>query len=110
MGIYPVRHYLLFKSGLENIGRLCKNVGYSGIYPVSPSRLSRRYAMFYRIHSVNPLRNKHLLVCFLDDTVKPYDMEPLIRSIPAFQILEEPVLFNQVRVDAGDMVLLGMII
>ena len=25
--------------------------------------------MFYRIHSVNPLRNKHLLVCFLDDTV-----------------------------------------
>ncbi len=66
--------------------------------------------MFYRIHSVNPLRNKHLLVCFLDDTVKPYDMEPLIRSIPAFQILEEPVLFNQVRVDAGDMVLLGMII
>ena len=28
-------------------------------------------------------------------------MEPLIRSIPAFQILEEPVLFNQVRVDAG---------
>lgn len=38
---------------------------------------------------------------FLDNTVKQYDMEPLIRSIPAFQILEEPVLFNQVRVDAG---------
>ena len=49
--------------------------------------------MFYRIHSVNPLPNKHLLVCFLDNTVKQYDMEPLIRSIPAFQIL--------VRVDAG---------
>jgi len=57
--------------------------------------------MFYRIHSVNPLPNKRLLVCFLDNTVKQYDMEPLIRSIPAFQILEEPVLFNQVRVDAG---------
>lgn len=38
---------------------------------------------------------------FLDNTVKQYDMEPLIRSIPAFQILEEPVLFNQVPVDAG---------
>ncbi|MFQ8735679.1 DUF2442 domain-containing protein [Bilophila wadsworthia] len=57
--------------------------------------------MFYRIHSVNPLPNKHLLVCFWDNTVKQYNMEPLIRSIPAFQILEEPVLFNQVRVDAG---------
>ena len=66
--------------------------------------------MFYRIHSVNPLPNKHLWVCFWDNTVKQYNMEPLIRSIPAFQILEEPVLFNQVRVDAGDMVLLGMII
>ena len=57
--------------------------------------------MFYRIHSVNPLPNKHLLVCFWDNTVKQYNMEPLIRSIPAFQILEEPVLFNHVRVDAG---------
>ena len=57
--------------------------------------------MFYRIHSVNPLPNKDLLVCFWDNTVKQYNMEPLIRSIPAFQILEEPVLFNQVRVDAG---------
>ena len=43
--------------------------------------------MFYRIHSVNPLPNKHLLVCFWDNTVKQYNMEPLIRSIPAFQIL-----------------------
>ena len=57
--------------------------------------------MFYRVHSVNPLSNKRLLVCFFDNTVKQYDMNPLIKSIPAFHILEEPSVFNQVRVDAG---------
>ena len=53
--------------------------------------------MFYRIHSVNPLPNKHLLVCFWDNTVKQYNMEPLIRSIPAFQILEENWLFQYLK-------------
>ena len=65
--------------------------------------------MFYRIYSVNPLPNKHLLVCFWDNTVKQYNMEPLIRSIPAFQILEE---FSSIRfvLMLVDMVSLGMII
>ena len=26
-GVYPVRHYFLFKSGLENTGRPCKKCG-----------------------------------------------------------------------------------
>lgn len=57
--------------------------------------------MFYRIHSVSPLPDKRLLVYFLDNTVKQYDVKPLIATMPVFHPLEEQALFDQVRVDAG---------
>lgn len=57
--------------------------------------------MFYRIRSVNPLPGKRLLVSFLDNTVKKYDMNALIENNPAFFPLREQALFNKVQVDAG---------
>ena len=57
--------------------------------------------MFYRIRSVSPLPERRLLVSFLDNTVKKYDMNPLIENNPSFFPLREKALFNQVQVDAG---------
>ena len=57
--------------------------------------------MFYRIRSVSPLPETCLLVSFLDNTVKKYDMNTLIEKAPAFFPLREKLLFRQFQVNAG---------
>ena len=57
--------------------------------------------MFYRIRSVNPLPERMILISFLDNTVKKYDMNQLIENNPSFFPLREKAVFDQVQVDAG---------
>ena len=58
--------------------------------------------MFHRIKSVVPIQGLKLLIEFQDDTKKIYDVNPLLKKWPAFQVLTHiPKLFEQVRVDAG---------
>ena len=57
--------------------------------------------MHYRIESVEPLPNAHLLVHFLNGTVKIYDFNKLIKSWDVFAPLSNPFLFNHVQVSHG---------
>lgn len=57
--------------------------------------------MFHRIASVKPVDNMRLIVHFIDNTSKYYDVRPLIRRYPSFESLISPALFRQVRVDMG---------
>jgi len=57
---------------------------------------------FHRIKTITLLSDLFLLAEFQDGTVKKYDVKPLMKKIPAFQMLDYvPGLFNQVRVDTG---------
>ena len=57
---------------------------------------------FHRVKNVTPLSDLVLLAEFQDGTVKKYDVKPLLKEIPVFQMLEYVNgLFEQVRVDVG---------
>ncbi len=57
---------------------------------------------FHRLKNITPLPDLILLAEFEDGTVKKYDVKPLIKAIPVFQMLDYVQgLFNQVHVDAG---------
>ena len=57
---------------------------------------------FHRVKNITPLPNLILLAEFQDGTIKKYDVKPLLKEIPVFEMLDYvPELFNQVRVDAG---------
>lgn len=57
---------------------------------------------FHRIKTIKPLSDLILLAEFQDGSVKKYDVKPLIKKIPVFQMLDYvPELFNQVRLDAN---------
>ena len=54
----------------------------------------------HKIKTITPLSDLILLAEFDDGSVKKYDVKPLMKEIPIFQMLDYvPELFNQVRVD-----------
>ena len=56
----------------------------------------------YLVKKITPLADLILLAEFQDGSVKKYDVKPLLKEIPIFQMLDYvPGLFNQVRIDAG---------
>lgn len=57
--------------------------------------------MFHRVISVNPVDDMRLIVHFVGNTSKYYDVKPLMKLSPPFESLIVPALFKQVRVDAG---------
>lgn len=58
--------------------------------------------MFHKLKDIKPLEEYMLLATFNDDTIKLYDVKPLFSEIEAFTVLKSlPMLFNQVKVDAG---------
>lgn len=57
--------------------------------------------MFHRVTSVNPVEDMRIIVHFIDNTSKYYDVKPLIKQSPLFGELLVPDVFKQVRVDAG---------
>ena len=54
-----------------------------------------------RIKEVKPLENLEILAIFQNDIVKKYDVKPLLKKYDVFKQLENPNLFNMVRVDCG---------
>ena len=57
---------------------------------------------FHRLKNITPLPDLILLAEFQDGTIKKYDVKPLIKEIPVFEMLEYVNgLFNQVHIDAG---------
>ena len=58
--------------------------------------------MFHRVHDVKPLPDLNLLVSFVNNEVKRYDVRPLMDEWEPFRSLGTvPGLFNCVHVDAG---------
>ena len=58
--------------------------------------------IFHRIKNITPLPDFILLAEFQDGSVKKYDVKPIMKKIPVFQMLEYvPKLFEQVNVDTG---------
>jgi len=56
----------------------------------------------YLVKKITPLADLILLAEFQDGSIKKYDVKPLLKEIPIFQMLDYvPGLFNQVRIDAG---------
>ena len=57
---------------------------------------------FHRVKNITPLPDMFLLAEFEDGITKKYDVKPLMKKIPVFQMLDYVQgLFNQVRVDTG---------
>ena len=58
--------------------------------------------MFHTIKSVEPLKDYILLTTFTDDTVKVYDVKPLIEKYSSFKdLINIKGLFKQVKIDKG---------
>ena len=58
--------------------------------------------IFHRIKKITPLEDLILRVEFQDGIIKDYDVKPLLKIIPAFEMLSYvPGLFKQVQVDVG---------
>ena len=58
--------------------------------------------MFHKVQDVKPLADLNLLVCFMNDEVKRYDVKPLLREWEPFRSLDTiPGLFERVCVDIG---------
>ena len=58
--------------------------------------------IFHRLKSITPLPDFTLKAEFLDGSEKFYDVKPLMKKIPVFDMLRYVHgLFEQVRVDTG---------
>lgn len=57
--------------------------------------------MFHKIKEVYPLPGMRLSVLFANGTTKTYDVSPLLNRFAAFKALDDPAVFNSVRVDTG---------
>jgi hypothetical protein len=53
-----------------------------------------------KIISVNPIKNKQLLVTFENGETRIYDCKPLLGK-EMFRVLENEVFFKSVKVDSG---------
>ena len=54
-----------------------------------------------KIANVVPLSNMQLLVFFENGVIKKFDVKPIIKDYPEFEALEEPALFQMVKVEPG---------
>ena len=58
--------------------------------------------MFHKIKNVSPLADYKLNVQFAEGVTKVYDLKPIFKKLPAFDILKKsPGLFSCVRVGEG---------
>ena len=53
-----------------------------------------------KIKSVRPLKDRHLLVTFVDGTPKVYDCQSILQH-ERFQLLHQEAFFKAVKVDPG---------
>ena len=54
-----------------------------------------------KIANVVPLSNMQLLVFFENGVIKKFDVKPIIKDYPEFEALNEPALFQMVKVEPG---------
>ena len=57
--------------------------------------------MFHKVKNVIPIDNMQLVVEFMDDNKKLYDIKPLTNKWSVFKGLYSKELFENVRVDFG---------
>ena len=54
-----------------------------------------------KVRDVIPLEDIRLLVLFEDESVRLFDVKPLIQDYPEYAALEDPALFCLVKVEPG---------
>lgn len=54
-----------------------------------------------KVIRVTPLDNLRLLILFENGVQKIFDVNELIKDVPAFELLRDPALFQQVKVEPG---------
>ena len=54
-----------------------------------------------KVIRVTPLDNLRLLILFENGVQKIFDVNELIKEVPAFELLRDPALFQQVKVEPG---------
>ena len=54
-----------------------------------------------KVASVEPLEPMNLLVRFENGVVKKFDVEPIIKDFPEYEVLRDPAMFQLVRVEPG---------
>ena len=59
------------------------------------------FMLSIKIANVVPLSNMQLLVFFENGVIKKFDVKPIIKDYPEFEALEEPALFQMVKVEPG---------
>ncbi len=57
--------------------------------------------MFHKVKEVTPVENMMLVVKFVNNEVKVYDIKPLMKKWKIFEELKEEKVFAQVKVDKG---------
>lgn len=59
------------------------------------------FMLSIKIANVVPLSNMQLLIFFENGAIKKFDVKPIIKDYPEFEALEEPALFQMVKVEPG---------
>lgn len=54
-----------------------------------------------KVANVVPLQDMQLLVFFENGVIKKFDVKPIMNNFPEFEALEEPALFQMVKVEPG---------
>ncbi len=54
-----------------------------------------------KIANAVPLSDMQLLVFFKNGVIKKFDVKPIIKDFPEFEVLKEPALFQMVKVEPG---------
>ena len=54
-----------------------------------------------KVTSVMPLEPMKLLVRFENGVSKQFDVEPIIKDFPEYEVLRDPAIFQLVRVEPG---------
>ena len=54
-----------------------------------------------KVIGVEPLTPLNLLVRFENGVVKKFDVEPIIKDFPEYEVLRDPAMFQLVRVEPG---------
>ena len=54
-----------------------------------------------KVIGVEPLAQMNLLVRFENGVVKKFDVEPIIKDFPEYEVLRDPAMFQLVKVEPG---------
>ena len=57
--------------------------------------------MFYKIKNIIPKENLIIIAEFENGVMKQYDVKILLNKIEAFKILNDKIIFNNVKIDIG---------